>query len=121
MNSKSNTHSTLINIKFCAKNSLICRSKKTYIVVGVVFAGVFLALIVVCTVLFIYRRRVRALKYLEPITDFEMHLEAKPNLAQLRLILETQLKKGQILGYGAFGTVFRVSVLHIAQNAAVPG
>lgn len=41
--------------------------------------------------------------------EFEMHPEAKPNLARLRLILESQLKKGQILGYGAFGTVFRVS------------
>lgn len=32
----------------------------------------------------------------------------KPNLAQLRIITEAEMRRGQILGEGAFGTVYRV-------------
>lgn len=32
----------------------------------------------------------------------------KPNLAKLRIIKEAELRKGGILGYGAFGTVHKV-------------
>jgi L1 cell adhesion molecule len=33
----------------------------------------------------------------------------KPNLAKLRIVKEAEMRKGGILGYGAFGTVFKVS------------
>lgn len=33
-----------------------------------------------------------------------------PNQAQLRILKETELKKVKILGSGAFGTVYKVSV-----------
>lgn len=33
----------------------------------------------------------------------------KPNLAKLRIVKEAELRKGGILGYGAFGTVYKVS------------
>lgn len=33
---------------------------------------------------------------------------AKPDLAQIRLIKESELRKGEIIGSGAFGTVFKV-------------
>lgn len=32
----------------------------------------------------------------------------KPNLAKLRIVKEAELRKGGILGYGAFGTVYKV-------------
>jgi L1 cell adhesion molecule len=35
----------------------------------------------------------------------------KPNLAKLRIVKEAEMRKGGILGYGAFGTVFKVSEL----------
>jgi L1 cell adhesion molecule len=35
----------------------------------------------------------------------------KPNLAKLRIVKEAEMRKGGILGYGAFGTVFKVSKL----------
>lgn len=35
----------------------------------------------------------------------------KPNLAKLRIVKEAELRKGGILGYGAFGTVYKVSNL----------
>lgn len=33
----------------------------------------------------------------------------KPNLAQLRIVKEAELRKGNVLGYGAFGVVYKVS------------
>jgi L1 cell adhesion molecule len=33
---------------------------------------------------------------------------AKPNLAQLRIVKEAEMRKGGVLGYGAFGTVYKV-------------
>lgn len=33
---------------------------------------------------------------------------AKPDLAQLRLIKESELRRGGIIGSGAFGTVYKV-------------
>lgn len=35
--------------------------------------------------------------------------EAAPDLSRLRLIKDSELKKSEIIGSGAFGTVFRVS------------
>lgn len=34
----------------------------------------------------------------------------KPNLAKLRIIKEAEMRKGGILGYGAFGTVYKVKI-----------
>lgn len=33
----------------------------------------------------------------------------KPNLAKLRIIKEAEMRRGGVLGYGAFGTVYKVS------------
>lgn len=43
----------------------------------------------------------------------------KPNLAKLRIVKEAEMRKGGILGYGAFGTVFKVSILSNHLNKAV--
>lgn len=32
----------------------------------------------------------------------------KPNLAKLRIVKEAEMRKGGVLGFGAFGTVFKV-------------
>jgi len=34
--------------------------------------------------------------------------DAKPDMAMLRLIKESELRRGTIIGSGAFGTVYRV-------------
>lgn len=36
----------------------------------------------------------------------------KPNLAKLRIVKEAELRRGGILGYGAFGTVYKVHTCH---------
>lgn len=33
----------------------------------------------------------------------------KPNLAKLRIITESELRRGSVLGYGAFGVVYKAS------------
>jgi len=43
----------------------------------------------------------------EPITP----TDAKPDLSKLRLIRESELRKGGIIGSGAFGTVYKVRYL----------
>lgn len=37
--------------------------------------------------------------------------DAKPDMSYLRLVKESELRKGDIIGSGAFGTVYKVSLL----------
>ena len=37
----------------------------------------------------------------------------KPNLAKLRIVKEAEMRKGGILGFGAFGTVFKVRTFFV--------
>ena len=41
-----------------------------------------------------------------------------PDMACLRLINESELRKGAIIGSGAFGTVFKVSDLSLSSNVS---
>jgi len=42
--------------------------------------------------------------------------DAKPDMAMLRLIKESELRRGTIIGSGAFGTVYRVRVGHSCEK-----
>lgn len=44
----------------------------------------------------------------------------KPNLAKLRIVKEAELRKGGILGYGAFGTVYKGVWLPEGENIKIP-
>lgn len=44
----------------------------------------------------------------EPLTP----TDAKPDLSKLRLIKESEIRKGGIIGSGAFGTVYKVNYYH---------
>lgn len=44
----------------------------------------------------------------------------KPNLAKLRIVKEQELRKGGILGYGAFGTVYQGVWLPEGDNVKIP-
>lgn len=49
---------------------------------------------------------------LQPLTPSD----AKPDMAMLRLIKESELLRGQIIGSGAFGTVYKVSGLFLTHS-----
>jgi len=81
-----------------------------------------LLLVIAVVILVWYFRRQRKLdekrrSYLEYGADYALDTFAEPltpsgaspNQAYLRIIKETELKKGGVLGSGAFGTVYKVS------------
>jgi L1 cell adhesion molecule len=89
------------------------------VLVGVLVCAVVVAVIlavVVCQ----WRQRAKAKENAVKMTMVLTGLEdneplrpsnVKPNLAKLRIVKEAEMRKGGILGYGAFGTVFKVSRL----------
>lgn len=44
----------------------------------------------------------------------------KPNLAKLRIVKEAEMRKGGVLGYGAFGTVFKGVWVPEGENVKIP-
>lgn len=56
-------------------------------------------------------------------TDFQIPLmnssKARPDMALLRLIVESELRCGKVIGSGAFGTVYEVSLQRLP--VAIPG
>jgi hypothetical protein len=45
--------------------------------------------------------------FFQPLTP----TDAKPDLSKLRLIRESELRRGGIIGSGAFGTVYKVKII----------
>jgi hypothetical protein len=97
------------------------RQKRKDVMIAVTITGLALLLIVFGLVAYLWRRRYKAASYLQPRDEkFEMNPDAKPNLARLRLILETELRRGELLGSGAFGDVYKVrSFLHCRSSIKV--
>lgn len=76
-------------------------------VIGFVVVG-----IVVCKRCKNLKDKEKALKMTMTLTGLDDNeplrpTNVMPNLAQLRIIKEADIRKGEILGYGAFGTVFK--------------
>jgi epidermal growth factor receptor len=46
--------------------------------------------------------------------------DVKPNLSKFRTVKEEELRKGGVLGCGAFGTVFKGVWIPEAQNVKIP-
>ena len=44
----------------------------------------------------------------------------KPNLAKLKIVKEAELRKGGILGFGAFGTVYKGVWVPEGENVKIP-
>jgi L1 cell adhesion molecule len=86
-------------------------------ILGGVLLCAVLVLIILAAVVFNCRQRAKAkenaVKMTMVLTGIEDNeplrpTNVKPNLAKLRIVKEAEMRKGGILGYGAFGTVFKV-------------
>jgi L1 cell adhesion molecule len=92
----------------------------TAIIIGVT---VCLVLFIGCAVFFIYQwqnkilNKENAVKMTRVLAGMDREdneplrpTNVKPNLAKLRIIKEAEMRQGGVMGYGAFGTVYKVNI-----------
>ncbi|RLU25658.1 hypothetical protein DMN91_001815 [Ooceraea biroi] len=98
------------------------------ILTGVVLFSVAL-IIVVIVILYFWRMRTKAKENTVKMTMALTGLDdneplrptgVKPNLAKLRIIKEEEMRKGGILGYGAFGNVYKGVWVPEGENVKIP-
>lgn len=99
----------------------------TVLIIGIV-CTIFLGL---CMAFFSYhwlqraRSKENTMKLTMRMSGFEDNeplklTNIKPNLAKLRIVKEAELRKGGILGYGAFGTVHKGVWVPEGENVKIP-
>ena len=90
----------------------IFRRNRNAIYAGSAIAAILAILIFVAFCCFSYRRKWQLQKNLNELPPDiilgPINPDAKPNMARLRLIKEDELRRGGILGSGAFGIVYKV-------------
>ncbi|XP_021924577.1 epidermal growth factor receptor isoform X4 [Zootermopsis nevadensis] len=98
-------------------------------ILGGVLVCVVLVLIFLAVVICQWRQRAKSKENTVKMTMVLTGLEdneplhptnVKPNLAKLRIVKEAEMRKGGILGYGAFGTVFKGVWLPDGENVKIP-
>ncbi|KAK7793678.1 hypothetical protein R5R35_013157 [Gryllus longicercus] len=94
--------------------------------------GVFVCLSIIAglaMIFWVYRRKAKAKENAVKMTMVMTGLEdneplrptnVKPNLAKLRIVKEAELRKGSVLGYGAFGTVYKGVWVPEGENIKIP-
>lgn len=97
---------------------LVFRFEPTFVIYALITG--FIVLAVVLTGSLIYWRRknnekeeqFKMTRVMAGIEDNEplRPSNVKPNLAKLRIVKEAEMRRAGILGYGAFGTVFKVTI-----------
>nr|XP_023021161.1 epidermal growth factor receptor [Leptinotarsa decemlineata] len=99
------------------------------IIIGAVIGGIFLLILSIGFICYYQRKekiKENAMKMTMALTGLEDNEPLRPsnvmpNIAKLRIIKETEIRRGTILGYGAFGTVYKgVWVLEGETSAKIP-
>ncbi|KFD58289.1 hypothetical protein M513_01052, partial [Trichuris suis] len=84
------------------------KHKKSQVIIGVVVAAlVSLCILFFICLLFIRPKASLLAHFKEPNPKLEIVAAVTPNLARLLLIRDFELNRGGVLGYGAFGTVYK--------------
>nr|CAD7198577.1 unnamed protein product [Timema douglasi] len=97
------------------------------ILIGICSSGA--VVVVVCIIFGCFccqkaRNKEHTLKMTRILTGLEDEplrtTNVKPNLAKLRIVKEAEMRKGGILGYGAFGTVYKGVWVPEGENVKIP-
>ncbi|XP_014767891.1 epidermal growth factor receptor isoform X1 [Octopus bimaculoides] len=104
------------------------KEKKTN-AIAIVTSVVTVIILVILLIIYYYCRRAREIATVNKLNAAMMGYDeneplnptsAKPNLAKLRLIKESELRKGGIIGSGAFGTVYKGFWIPDGENVKIP-
>ncbi|XP_044271495.1 epidermal growth factor receptor isoform X2 [Tribolium madens] len=100
------------------------------VVIATAITGAIIIIIIIVLVTWFCRKKVKAeestLKMTMALTGLEdneplRQTNVSPNCKKLRTIKETEIRRGDILGYGAFGTVYKgVWILEDENNSKIP-
>ncbi|XP_075230071.1 epidermal growth factor receptor isoform X2 [Lycorma delicatula] len=96
-------------------------------VLGAIVVCALLLILFLLVVFYQWRTRAKAKENAVKMTAILQGLDeplrptnVKPNLAKLRIVKEAELRKGGILGYGAFGTVYKGVWVPEGENVKIP-
>uniref|UniRef100_A0A1B6MBK8 Epidermal growth factor receptor n=1 Tax=Graphocephala atropunctata TaxID=36148 RepID=A0A1B6MBK8_9HEMI len=116
---------------FCSAQPIPMASRRNGDQLSAILGGaiVCVLLLMIFLVVIGYQWRLRA-KAKENAVKMSMVLQGldeplrpsnvRPNLAKLRIVKEAELRKGGVLGFGAFGTVYRGVWLPEGENVKIP-
>ena len=122
---------SFINEPFCSLTPAALYKKdefNTYVIAGAVMSIVVIFFLIGPIIYFTCRRMknkentVKMTMALAGLDDNEplRPTGLKPNLAKLRIIKEEEMRKGGILGYGAFGNVYKGVWVPEGENIKIP-
>ncbi|XP_067003526.1 epidermal growth factor receptor isoform X2 [Anabrus simplex] len=111
------------------RNTIGIDSGQTPIILGSAIFCIVVVLIILAIGGYLCRQRVKAKEDAVKMTIVMTGMEdneplrptnVKPNLAKLRIVKEAEMRKGGILGYGAFGTVYKGVWVPEGENIKIP-
>uniref|UniRef100_A0A915KMT6 Receptor protein-tyrosine kinase n=1 Tax=Romanomermis culicivorax TaxID=13658 RepID=A0A915KMT6_ROMCU len=83
--------------------------KRTQKIIIIICGAVTFLLVLLIVVSWVSCRRAQMLAKMGMLDDqYEMNLAARPDMSKLTIISENDLKIGDVMGFGAFGTVHKV-------------
>lgn len=112
------------------QHALRAESPKTTVIIGAVIAIALSLMLLVGAIGWLYHQKTKAkhsaTKMALALTGLEDNeplrpTNVKPNLAKLRIVKEAELRKcHELLGYGAFGTVYKGVWYPEGENVKIP-